>query len=218
MTKDEIFKSLINILSPEDVRSYMEYNIDISNRIIYPQVEALGLKVLGMGMYALVVEHENYPGRAFKVTTSLLDGFRTYAKYCKENEGVPYLPVIHSINEQDNFGCYELDKYYPIVKPCNGYETFVSIKCEDMYTYAHAGQYASTEGILQGTPEQLAIYTLAKNIANEFGKRFTTDIHTGNIMVDSNGNVIITDPLGGDLNHEIPDTEDIQKHIGGLMR
>ena len=208
MTKDEIFKSLIYILSPENVRRYMEYNIELAQRTIYPQVEALGLTVLGMGLYALVVEHKDYPGRAFKVTTSRWDGFRTYAKYCKDNEGTPYLPVIHSINEQEDFGWYELDKYYPIVKPGNGYEAFVSIRCEDMYTYAHAGQYTSSEGVLRGTPEQLAIYELAKSISDEFGKRFTTDIHTGNIMQDSNGEVFITDPLGGDLRREIPVTEE----------
>ena len=208
MTKDEIFNSLTNILRPENVRRYMEYNIELAQRTIYPQVEALGLTVLGMGLYALVVEHKDYPGRAFKVTTSRWDGFRTYAKYCKANEGTPYLPVIHSINEQEDFGWYELDKYYPIVKSGNGYEAFVSIRCEDMYTYAHAGQYTSSEGVLRGTPEQLAIYELAKSISDEFGKRFTTDIHTGNIMQDSNGEVFITDPLGGDLLREIPVTEE----------
>jgi len=208
MTKNDIFQSLINILRPEDVRRYMEYNIDLAQRTIYPQVEALGLTVLGMGMYAIVVEHKDYPGRAFKVTTSRWDGFRTYAKYCQANKGAPFIPNVYSINEQGNFGWYELDKYYPIVKPCNGYEAFVSIKGEEMYTYAHAGQYASSCGVLRGTPEQLAIYELAKSIADEFGKRFTTDIHTGNIMVDSNGDVFITDPLGGDLRREIPVTED----------
>lgn len=208
MKKNDIFKHLINILRPEDVRRMMEYNIDAAQRTIYPQVEALGLTVLGMGMYAIVVEHKDYPGRAFKVTTSRWDGFRTYAQYCIENAGDDYLPVIHTAMQKGNFGWYELDKYYPIVAPTNGYEAFISIKGEELYTYAHAGQYASVEGVLRGTDEQIAIYELASSLKKEFGERFTMDIHTGNIMVNANGDVIITDPLGGDLRREIPVTED----------
>lgn len=208
MTKQEIFQSLINILRPEDIRRYMEFNIDKAERAIFPQVKALDLTVLGMGMYAIVVEHKDYPGRAFKVTTSRWDGFRAYAKYCIKNKGAPFIPVIHSAQEQGNFGWYELDKYYTIVKPSNSYEDFVSVRSADLYAYAHAGQYSSNEGVLQGTPEQLAIYALTKNITEEFENRFTLDLHTGNIMVDLNGDMFITDPLGGDLRRSIPVTEE----------
>lgn len=208
MKKNDIFKHLINILRPEYVRELMENNIVVARQTIYPQVESLGLTVLGMGMYAIVVEHKDYPERAFKVTTSRLDGFRTYAQYCIENAGADYLPVIHTAMQKGNFGWYELDKYYPIVVPTNGYEAFISIKGEELYTYAHAGQYASDEGVMRGTDEQIAIYELASSLKKEFGERFTMDIHTGNIMVNAQGDVIITDPLGGDLRREIPVTED----------
>jgi hypothetical protein len=208
MTKNEIFKTLITILRPENVRRMMEFNINDAQEYIYPRVQAQGLTVLGMGMYAIVVEHSLYPGRAFKVTTSRWDGFRQYAQYCIENADKEYIPVIHSAQEKGNFAWYEMDKYYPIVMPCNGYEAFVSIKGEDMYSYAHAGQYSDSGEFPQGTDEQIAIYQLAREIANTFGKRFTLDIHTGNIMVDGNGDVFITDPLGGDLRREIPITEE----------
>lgn len=208
MTKQEIYSTLIEILRPAKVRCAMEFEVDYATQLIKPKVEAAGLTMLGMGMYAVVVEHKNYPGRVFKVTTSRWDGFRTYAKYCQENKGTAYLPVIHSAQEQGNFGWYELDKCFSIVKPCTGYEAFVSIKGEEMYSYAHAGQYGDSDGVLHGTPEQIAIYELARTLKKEFGTRFTMDIHTGNIMVDLNGNVVITDPLGGDLRREIPVTED----------
>lgn len=208
MKKNDIFKHLIEILRPEDVRRMMEYNVDLAQRTIYPQVEELGLRVLGMGMYALVVEHDNYPGRAFKVTTSRWDGFRTYAQYCIENAGTEYLPVIHSAMQKGNFGWYELDKCYPIMKDSNDYEAFVSIKSEEMYSYAHAGQYGDSDGVLHGSAEQIAIYETARALKKEFGDRFTMDIHTGNIMLNEKGEVFITDPLGGDLRREIPVTED----------
>lgn len=170
MTKQEIFKTLINILRPEEVRRNMEFDIVKAERTIFPQIRKAGLTVLGMGMYAVVVEHKDYPGRAFKVTTSRWDGFRTYAKYCIDNAGAAFIPVIHSANEQGNFGWYEMDKYYPIVRDCKGYDDFISIKGEDLYTYAHAGQYCGTDAVKDGTPEQMAIYhypeIFQKNLEN----------------------------------------------------
>lgn len=208
MTKQDIFKTLIDILRPSKTRCAMEFDIPYAERVIFPQVKAAGLTLLGMGMYSVVVEHKNYHGRAFKVTTSRWDGFRAYAKYCIENAGTKFLPVIYSANEQGNFGWYEMDKYYPIIKQKNNYDDFVSTKIGDLYSYAHAGQYATSVNDMRGNSEEIAIATVAANIMKEFHGRFVPDIHSSNVMMDKDGNVFITDPLSCDVRREIPVTEE----------
>ncbi|ENM2303259.1 hypothetical protein AB6W40_002616 [Salmonella enterica] len=207
MTKQEIFKHIITILRPETLRRQMEFDIVQAERIIKEKVQEVGLTFVGIGMYAVVVEHPNYPERVFKVTTSRWDGYREYAKYCIANKGKKFLPVIHSANEKGNFGWYELDKYYPILDPNGGYEAFVSIYVEDMYAYAHAGQYSDSVKDLEGRPEAIEIYKRAKEIADLYKNSFTLDIHTGNIMLSKDGEVIITDPLAADVRREIPVSE-----------
>lgn len=207
MTKQDIFKTVINALRSEEVRCMMEYNINKATDAIVPVIEAAGLVFVGIGMYSVVVEHPKYPGRVFKVSTSRWDGFREYAKYCTDNSNKPFVPAIYSAEVKGNFAWYEMDKYFSIMKADES--DFVSNKADEMYSFANAGQYGSSlREEMDVQQDRMDIYNFAKELESAYGSRFTLDIHTGNIMMDVFGNFFITDPLAGDLRREIPVLEE----------
>ena len=195
MLKSKIFSTLIKIVRPDNIRYLMEFTSCNDDNIIHQKVREYGLNVAGIGLYSVVVEHPDFPERVFKISTVPNDGFRAFAQYCKDNAGSKYLPVIHDFREHSKFAFYELDKLYPITLPTRG-EDFINLRLESMYSYAHAGLYASDDSALKGTDEEKEIYKRTMHIRSTF-PNYTPDLHTGNVMMNSKEEIFITDPLGG---------------------
>lgn len=222
MERIEIYRLLINILRPEDLRRQMEFQPwDAKDEIKYC-LEGKGLNILGIGMYSVVVEHPKYKERAFKVSTSRWDGYRAYAKFCTKHSGKPCIPNVYSANEQGNFAWYELDKYYPLVDDAGRIRSEVSnmfnvvyeeaynserIKKSNIKDYCsfHRIDESNYESHLKDVADAIKAMRL---IRKEFENRFDIDVHDENVMQDKAGNFFITDPLAGDQRRCIPVTEE----------
>ena len=227
MTSYEIFKTLINVLKSETIRTDMEFSTKNAQEAINSGLKNTGLTVLGIGMYSVVVEHEEHPGRVFKVSTSRWDGYRAYAKYCIEHAGEPLIPTVHSAMEQGNFAWYELEKYYPCAKWAQhgfGYCEFPTPKIGDIVNIIQHASYSidmidyqlknnmNTRGMRKPKRdkylnEMREYVMIAKAIYDTFKDTHRLDVHRGNIMLTVDQKVIITDPLANDLRREIPITE-----------
>src|SRR5699024_5939097 len=70
-----------------------------------------GYKLLGLGHFAAAFEHEDLPGYAIKVGFKKDDSGAAYAAFCRENEGLPGLPVIHLVKRFSRAYMVAMDKY-----------------------------------------------------------------------------------------------------------
>lgn len=224
MTKVNIFKTLINILRDEQLRTDMEFRPINASKTVQSALADTGLIFKGMGMYSVVVVHYAYPNRVFKVSTSRWDGFRVYAKYCMERQGTPLIPTIYSANEKGNFAWYEMDMYHPCTERDLTHGGIVKYRTDKIgdtvnvlkaaaesfgdpdyqlknNTHTYGMRKAKREEYLQGIKDNLQI---AKRIYNAFKETHRLDVHRGNLMVNDDGEVIITDPFANDLRTEIP--------------
>ena len=227
MNKSDIFKALITVLKSEQIRTDMEFKPDQAKLQINSSISKTGLTILGIGMYSVVVEHEAHPGRVFKVSTSRWDGYRAYAKYCIEHAGEPLIPNVYSAQEQGNFAWYELEKYYPCTLTelsSTGRVQHHNNKIRDIVNMVQAATHGPssceyqlkhntiTRGMRKPKRDQylneLREYmNHARKIYNTFEDTHRLDLHLGNIMITSEHEVVITDPLANDLRREIPVTE-----------
>lgn len=227
MNQSDIFKTLINILRSETLRTDMEFKPHKATCEIRSALNRTELKLLGVGMYSVVVEHEDHPGRVFKVSTSRWDGYRAYAKYCMEHVGESLIPIVYSAKEQGNFAWYELEKYYPCTLPTltkSGTVDYITKKVKDAVNMVQAASYSlcdieyqlknnmHTYGMRkpkrdQYLQEMREYVTIARRIYDTFKGTHRLDTHLGNIMLTVDNKVVITDPLANDLRREIPMTE-----------
>lgn len=225
MKQSDIFKTLINILRSETVRTDMEFKPEKAHAVISDALSRTELKLLGMGIYSVVVEHEAHPGRVFKVSTSRWDGYREYAKYCMKHVGEPLIPIVYSAKEQGNFAWYELEKYYPLTSltrtkkpdcPCNRIKDIVNVVQAASYSLCDIDYQLNnnmhTYGMRKPKREQYLkemreYVRISRRIYDTFKSTHRLDTHSGNIMITVDNKVIITDPLANDLRREIPMTE-----------
>lgn len=190
----EIFKTLIDIAKIDNIRYLLELDSYNKNNLIYQKAKEKGFRVLGTGLYSIVVEHLGIPDRVFKISTVPTDGYRGYAQYCLENAGTRFLPIIHDYKEISKFAFYELDKLHPIT--ISGSEEFINLKLESMYYHAHAGLYAKHCDVIDAGRDENEIFKLMMHIRSTF-PMYTPDLHTENLMINTISDIFITDPLGG---------------------
>lgn len=227
MKKSDIFKTLITVLKSENIRTNMEFNSKKAIEAIEVGLANSGLNILGIGMYSVVVEHDEHPARVFKVSTSRWDGYRAYAKYCIQHAGEPLIPIVYSAMEQGNFAWYELEKYYPCAEwETNGFGfcKFPTDKIRDIVNIIQHASYdidlidyqlknnMNTRGMRKPKRDkylnEMREYAMiARAIYDNFKDTHRLDVHRGNIMITVDQMVIITDPLANDLRREIPITE-----------
>lgn len=223
MKRSEIFKTLINLLNSDTIRYNMEFKSHKAYSEITEGLKNTGLVLLGIGMYSVVVEHKEHPGRVFKISTSRVDGYRAYAKYCMEHVGEPLIPTVYSAVEDGDLSWYEIEKYYSCTLPVlssAGTVQYPSDKVHDIINMIQHASYSTdmTEYQLKHNTRTRAMrkpkrdqylnelreyIKNARSIYDTFKDSYRLDVHLGNIMLTADNQVIITDPLANDLCHEV---------------
>ena len=174
-----------------------------------------GYKLLGLGHFAAVFEHEDLPGYAIKVGFKKDDSGAAYAAFCRENEGLAGLPVIHLVKRFSRAYMVAMDKYRSLNDIGGNY-------CRDGETYEQRVLNVSWHVVnaiidyceqpseaLSGWLDQDAraefaqveaqyikdLAQTAEKINSFFHGLASFDTHRANVMVDNNGRLIITDPV-----------------------
>lgn len=191
----------------------------IAGQPCWMELEALahehGYKLLGLGHFAAAFEHEDLPGYAIKVGFKKDDSGAAYAAFCRENEGMAGLPVIHLVKRFSRAYMVAMDKYRSLddiggnwCREGKTYEQRVlNVSFRVVSAVIDAGD--SPESALgwwldqdvrigmayleQQYIKELAV--TARKIHNFFYGLASFDTHRGNVMVDTNGRLIITDPV-----------------------
>lgn len=174
-----------------------------------------GYRLLGLGHFAAAFEHEDLPGYAIKVGFKKDDSGAAYAAFCRENEGMAGLPVIHLVKRFSRAYMVAMDKYRSLNDIGGDYcwdgETYEQRVLSMSWRVVNAvidhgeqpsealswwfDQDARAEFAHVETQYIKALAQTARKIHTFFYGLASFDTHRANVMVDNNGRLIITDPV-----------------------
>lgn len=146
---------------------------------------------LGNGHFSAAYEHALLPGKVIKVGFKKEDSGAAYAAFCRMNQGREGIPTVYDI--QRHAGCYTvvLDYLNPLNYWCDGesdkvrhhFKAAREIIEEDCFDAAE--EYPISDGFIE----------TCKDIRKFFLGIASFDCHSGNMMKDQMGRLIITDPV-----------------------
>lgn len=145
-----------------------------------------GFEFLGNGFFSAAFKHEMLPQKVIKIGFKKEDSGAAYAAWCRMNQGRIGVPVIHGIAR--HAGCY-------------------SVVLDELTTLAYGDrskamtQYNLALATIGGTDADfwddfsMDLKQTVHDIRAFFKDIASFDLHIGNVMVDRNGNIVITDPV-----------------------
>ena len=152
-----------------------------------------GFVRLGNGHFSAAYKHEMLPGKVIKVGFKKEDSGAAYVAFCRMHQGRAGIPTVHDV--QRHAGCYTvvLDELQEF-RRAEGGDLGDQFDC---VSWAIDAGYSMAK-MLEEFPECIK-YTALIETAIEIRKFFSGiacfDIHSGNVMVDRTGNLMITDPV-----------------------
>lgn len=169
-----------------------------------------GFERLGNGHFSAAYKHELLPGKVIKVGFKKEDSGAAYVAFCRMHQGRAGIPTVHDV--QRHAGCYTV-----VLDELQEYGSSDAEGIDDQYWCV---QYAIDAGYnkerLLAEDVAYTKYTALIESAIEIRKFFSGiarfDIHSGNVMVDSRGNLVITDPVS--FSH---DKEELPMDVEGLL-
>ena len=150
----------------------------------------VGFIKLGNGNFSAAYEHALLPGKVIKVGFKKEDSGAAYAAFCRMNQGREGIPTVYDI--QRHAGCYTvvLDYLNPL-NWCYG-------ESDKVRHHFKAAREIIEEGCFD-TAEEYPIsdgfIETCKDIRKFFLGIASFDCHSGNMMKDEMGRLIITDPV-----------------------
>lgn len=151
----------------------------------------VGFIKLGNGHFSAAYEHALLPGKVIKVGFKKEDSGAAYAAFCRMNQGREGIPTVYDV--QRHAGCYTvvLDYLNPLNYWCDGesdkvrhhFKAAREIIEEDCFDTAE--EYPISDGFIE----------TCKDIRKFFLGIASFDCHSGNMMKDQMGRLIITDPV-----------------------
>jgi hypothetical protein len=167
--------------------------------VLAPLVEfmaAEGWSYSGSGYFSAVFVKG---GLALKVGLKPEDSGATYAAWCRANQGKAGVPVIYAIDKFKN--CYVV-----LTDRCYSIRPYLT-KGAPEYSANLRNEIDSLRVVIEGgQPLHLHSTTLTAAAIREFFTGIATfDLHRGNVMVDRNGRLVITDPLSYSDNRDSHD-------------
>lgn len=169
-----------------------------------------GFERLGNGHFSAAYKHEMLPGKVIKVGFKKEDSGAAYVAFCRMHQGRAGIPTVHDV--QRHAGCYTV-----VLDELKEYGGTSDAHLDNQY---YCVQYAIAAGYnkerLLAEDAEYAKYTALIESAIEVRKFFSGiarfDIHSGNVMVDRTGNLVITDPVS--FSH---DKEELPMDVEGLL-
>lgn len=151
----------------------------------------VGFIKLGNGHFSAAYEHALLPGKVIKVGFKKEDSGAAYAAFCRMNQGREGIPTVYDI--QRHAGCYTvvLDYLNPLNDWCYGESDKVrhhfkaAREIIEGDCFDAAEEYPISDGFIE----------TCKDIRKFFLGIASFDCHSGNMMKDQMGRLIITDPV-----------------------
>lgn len=163
------------------------------------------MKKLGSGVYGAVFQHPTYHNMVVKVFEGGDEGYKTWLKFAKRNQNNKYVPKIVSIHYVENEYGDEIGlvfmkkllrapvaKIRVLVKTLN--DALKSQRSIADHNY-HFEEFSGTDWFKISKAVAKSDPDLAK-IALLFSDVPPSDLHDANLMMDTDGQLVITDPFG----------------------
>ncbi len=169
-----------------------------------------GFERLGNGHFSAAYKHEMLPGKVIKVGFKKEDSGAAYVAFCRMHQGRAGIPTVHDV--QRHAGCYTV-----VLDELQEYGGTSDARLDNQYFCVSMAIDAgyNKERLVAEHPEY-SQYTALIESAIEIRKFFSGiarfDIHSGNVMVDRTGNLVITDPVS--FSH---DKEELPMDVEGLL-
>lgn len=173
------------------------------------EAQLLGFSVLGGGYFSVALEHEAHPELAIKVGLKREDSGAAYAAYCRANQGLPGIPVIHEIARWSNCYTVLMDNLESVEGKLGGSglrsayysAVYAVIECGISVSEATdnvADRISNASGTCEEADTNYSYcYDLCKTaegIRDFFYGIGSFDLHDGNVMFKGN-ELVITDPV-----------------------
>lgn len=156
------------------------------------RAKEIGAKHLGSGNFASVFKHPALEGKVIKVVLNTADNYHEYARWCltQNNKHIPKIYNMEDIG--DGRYIFVLDELSSVYDDNYDVPRDVTI-IRDVLEYGYDDElYTEKYGIEIGDETRDAMIGLL--LLKECNLlRF--DLHNGNMMLDKDGNVVITDPV-----------------------
>lgn len=165
-----------------------------------------GWRYVGAGYFSLAVAHSSRPDYIFKICCRTGDGYPEYATWCvsKFNDGthvdlcIPHIPFVHR-----SLAHVRIVPVQRLAEIHGGYTNGADIYDEELCGQVYMIQlyfYALLEStVYQDGVEFYVSHKMQatlKAIVQSFKGLSDVDIHVGNVMLNDDGEMILTDPLG----------------------
>lgn len=149
------------------------------------------LQQLGNGHFSMVLQHPEHPRVVFKVCLRRGDSSAAYIAYCRQNPG-PHLPeVVHVQHHNEGFVAV-----LPLYEAQKQYNQYIG----NTWDRARRLDWAYKDGVSYFAAAQhcrvpLSFAKAAYGVFEYFKGLARFDLHYENVMQDSHGTLIITDPI-----------------------
>ena len=164
-----------------------------------------GWHYAGMGHFSLAVAHESRPDYIFKICCRAGDAYPEYATWCvsKFNDDthvdlcIPHIPFVHRSLAHV--------RIVPVQRLETIHDAYTGNSEHDVELYDQIGTIGWYFDALLGGTELRELdecdvapkmQATLKAIVQSFKGLSNVDIHTGNVMLNDDGEMILTDPLG----------------------
>ncbi len=187
-----------------DGDSYIDYQVGAFEN----KAKEAGFIKLGSGFFSQAWTHPEISRYAIKLGFKKEDSGAAYAAYCHANQGKTGIPVIHEIMRtracyvvlMDKLTDYDTvknlyrakSKYYKL----SGKGEVTKPRCLDGFKIVQVAiEHMYPESWLTPEDVESELFKTAIDIKEYFEGIASFDIHSGNIMIDKFGNLVITDPV-----------------------
>lgn len=156
-----------------------------------------GFTLLGSGHFSGAYSHPDIPGLVIKVGLKKEDSGAAYAAWCRANQGMEGVPVIHHIARHESCYTVVLDHLEPLLD-------YVNVYVDKVYKEGGkellAAYRIAQRAIMRGEAVLTGKYKGLANTSLEIHKFFSGiaafDMHSDNVMVDpATKQLIIIDPV-----------------------
>lgn len=190
----ELIADVVNLETENGDLTAEEFNKPLNNMPYWvtldERLEDLGFTLLGNGHFSAAYSHAALPGKVIKVGFKKEDAGAAYAAFCRMNQGREGIPTVYDI--QRHASCYTvvLDHLEALADWAEGEPAHI------------AYHYHAVRAVIERGDNKYYDYPVSAEFIRtcidirEFFKGIASfDCHSGNMMKDSKGNLVITDPV-----------------------
>lgn len=156
---------------------------------------SVGFEFLGAGHFSAAFGHDMLPDRIIKVGFKKEDSGAAYAAWCRMNQGRVGVPVLHAVARHASCYTVVMDKLDELSDAAGKWTAVNQIQFSIVRSQIYRIEYNGELGYPVYTEYEMDLKQTADDIWHFFEGIASFDIHSGNVMLNKDGNMVITDPV-----------------------